>query len=296
MEMNDKDFNVSKYQKLLNRLRISDSLLKTVALICMFIDHIGAGLVFYDIAGGMYLLGSDRVAETAMYYRLRHIGRTAFPIYCYLLVEGFFHTRNRARYLIQLVLFAVLSEIPFDLALTFKRKPASSDWIILLRDNQELAHTAQNVFWTLALGLSAIWLIHLLAGRIKNTSSTLAKAAGFAAACAVTVVFSVTAQYYHTDYRWYGVCLITVFYVFYQLREYGLIDLAAQRLLGCAAGYLLLGQLNMEWWSLPGFILICFSSGRRGFLGRSWLKYFFYAFYPLHLILIYYLRCRLYGG
>jgi len=275
---------------------ISGSTLKLIAIICMLIDHIGAGLVFYDIAGGQYLLtAGDRATELAIYYWLRRIGRTAFPIFCYQVVEGFFHTRSRARYLLNMFVFAIFSEIPFDLGLTFKRIPVGSGWVSMLKDHMETAWTAQNVFWTLALGLTAIWLIHTILN-ISEGKGAGTLAAGFAASCGVLTVISLTAQKLHTDYRWYGVCLITIFFIFYRYREKGMMNPALQKVLGCAAGYPLLGQLNMEWWSLPGFELICLASGKRGFLGRSRWKYAFYFFYPAHLILIYCIRCVLFGG
>ena len=76
---------------------ISQEMLKIIACVTMLLDHIGATMV----SG----------------YGLRIIGRIAFPIYCFLLVEGFTYTRNKAKYAMRLFVFALISEVPFDLAL-----------------------------------------------------------------------------------------------------------------------------------------------------------------------------------
>ena len=86
----------------------SSAVLKYIAMVTMLIDHIGAsGLIFlmFNIAVSMRL-----------YYISRMIGRVAFPIYLFLLVEGFVHTKNIKKYIIRLTLFAILSEVPFDMA------------------------------------------------------------------------------------------------------------------------------------------------------------------------------------
>lgn len=97
---------------------IDRSVLKWIAVLTMVIDHVGA------------ILFPDQIW-------MRVIGRVAFPIYAYCLAEGFRYTSDYRRYLGRLALFAILSEIPFDLA--FYGVPFS------------FAH--QNVFFTLTLGL-----------------------------------------------------------------------------------------------------------------------------------------------
>ena len=92
--------------------------LKWIAVITMIIDHTGAVLFPDDMV-------------------FRYIGRIAFPIFCFLLVEGFFHTRDVRKYMLRLGLFALISEIPYDLAFR--------DTVL------EFEH--QNVFFALLLGV-----------------------------------------------------------------------------------------------------------------------------------------------
>ena len=97
----------------------------------MLIDHIAAVLV-------------DSRAYPELYGAMREIGRLAFPVFCFLIVEGYFNTKNVKKYVGRLLIFGVISEIPFDLA-------------IFGRPGTEFAH--QNVFFTLLTGLLVIWFI-----------------------------------------------------------------------------------------------------------------------------------------
>ena len=97
-------------------LRLSQEGLKGIASISMLLDHTGAILIFplyYALARG----GHPTQTVRDLYDLLRTLGRLAFPIYCFLLVEGVIHTRNPRRYGLRLLISAILSELPFDLAL-----------------------------------------------------------------------------------------------------------------------------------------------------------------------------------
>ena len=120
----------------------TSSSLKLIAVITMFIDHFGATVM------GQAVLRLPAVkADAGLYqnmlllYRLiRYIGRIAFPIFCFLLVEGFIYTRDVKKYAGRLLLFALLSEFPFDLALK----------------QGVFAPRSQNVYFTLFFGLLAM--------------------------------------------------------------------------------------------------------------------------------------------
>lgn len=78
--------------------------LKLVAIITMFIDHLAAGL------GD----NASPVITGEAYSVMRGIGRTAFPLFCFMITEGFIHTRSRLKYFKRLAIFCLVSEFPFD--------------------------------------------------------------------------------------------------------------------------------------------------------------------------------------
>ena len=211
---------------------MSNFSLKLLAIVCMLIDHTGA-VLFAGIPA------------------LRCVGRLAFPIFCFLIGEGFLHTKSVRRYALRLFLFALASEIPFDLA--FHRT-----WFDI---------NGQNVFFTLFLGLCALWAMETL----KEKSP-----AG-AVLCAVALAF--LAQLLNTDYTWYGVALIVVLYL---CRENDLLKTAAFLLLN--TGYSLLYDKEIQLYAAFAIVPILLSSKS---LGKYRLKTFFYLFYPLHLLFLY---------
>ncbi len=97
----------------LKNIRLSGSDLKIIAVIAMFLDHLAATVLVRCLVTGVFW---DQAAWYEVYQVMRNIGRVAFPIYCFLLVEGFIHTSDRRKYALRLFLFALISEIPFDLA------------------------------------------------------------------------------------------------------------------------------------------------------------------------------------
>ncbi len=131
------------------RRGISGSTLKLIAIFTMLIDHIAATILDNILrVRGLEGLDWKNTEAVQKFYQengsilaadtiMRLIGRIAFPIFCFLLIEGFLHTHNKLKYAGRLALFALLSEIPFDLA--FERKIFFFDY--------------QNIFFTLLIGL-----------------------------------------------------------------------------------------------------------------------------------------------
>lgn len=213
----------------MKNLSLNGTNLKWIAVFSMLLDHIGA--VIFE--------GSPKLFFTFrnMDMLLRMFGRIAFPIFCFLLVEGFLHTSNRMHYGRRLFFFALLSEIPFDLAL----------------NNCVLELSNQNVFFTLFAGYVSICMMERFWKRpyVKYLFPILG---------------GIFCWLFNTDYSFWGVLLIFVFYKFYT-------NLPLRTLAGCLTLY----------WEMPAwfaFLPINCYNGKRG----AGIKYFFYAFYPLHLL------------
>ncbi len=223
---------------------ISGSTLKMIAIITMLIDHTGA-TVIRTIARHPVILSDPALAMrwAKIYQCSRDIGRVAFPIFCFLIVEGFLHTRSPRKYAGRLFLFALISEIPFDIAL-------KGSWYY---------PGSQNVYFTLLFGL--LVLMGLQYFRERPYLGLPVMAAGMYAAHLLT-----------TDYSYKGVFLIIILYLLRFTRIYQCIG-------GAAA----------VTWELPAplaFIPVWFYNGKRG----RQMKYFFYWFYPVHLMILYVLK------
>lgn len=160
-------------------LRIfSGSMLKLIAVISMLCDHsailLSPALPFMD---------EPIISGITAYYILRRIGRLAFPIYCFLIGEGFAHTGNKRRYTLNLLVFALISELPFN----------------LLVSGELLCAAKQNVFFTLFFGALMLYLCECAADGLRKTCLLLA-------VLAVAVVS-------RADYGVPGVVLILLMYV-----------------------------------------------------------------------------------
>jgi len=230
--------------------------LKLIAIVTMFIDHFMAG-VFAPLYTSGYFKNVELVKRGVEIYDIgRNIGRFAFPVFCFLLVEGFYHTKSRVKYMRNLVIFALVSEVPFDLLL-----------------KQKMDFTAQNVYFTLAISLGSIWVITAVKKRFEKETVISAFLQGI-------VIFAgcLLAHMLKTDYSCYGVVLVIIFYYYRN-----------NRFLACLVGYV---WFLFEPWCFPAFIAVLFYNGKRG-MG---LKYFFYVFYPAHLLLLYGVRFLLLGS
>lgn len=223
--------------------KILDSFtLKWIAIITMVIDHVGA--VFFP----------EQIW-------LRCIGRVAFPIFCFLLVEGYFHTRNVKKYITRLAMFAIISEIPFD---------------ILFFNHNILK--GQNVFLTLAIGLYAIAVID---GFHKKPSGD--RSADAMKEIAVIAIACVVAALLKTDYSVLGILYIALFY--YYRGHTGLIFILMMVLTSFTYGVVIQLFAGL---ALP--IIACYNGQK----GRG-MKYFFYVFYPGHLLILAGVYFAMYG-
>ena len=250
---------------------ISASTLKIIALITMFIDHVGAAL----LEEGLLPVLSSRILARKysdyipidyelwnhIYIVLRLIGRISFPIYCFLLVEGFSHTKSVKKYAMRLGLFALISEIPFNLAFY-----------------GEVFHSGMNVFFTLLIGLCTIWSMKAL--------ETLPSWQSLQIPFRILIAFTgmIIARFLRTDYADFGVLLIVLLYLFRNNRK-------QQSIVGAIS--IICEFINTIWkYTAPlAFLCTYFYNGERG---KQLPKAFFYSFYPIHLLLLFTIRILLF--
>ena len=227
----------------MKRFQVLDgSLLKLIALITMLVDHTASVLLRDD-----YTVVFSYAGRTVYLYELmRRVGRISFPIFVFLLVEGFLHTRNIKRYAGTLLVFAMLSEIPWDL------EHAGRLWM----------PGSQNVLFTLLLGLLGIWVLRDAQGPWKKAGLLLG--------------LLLASMALRADYGTTGFGFILLMYL---LRD--------QQLPRAVVGSCF---LDSPLRSGLAFLPISLYNGKRGFIGKGWLKYLFYLAYPVHMLILFWIR------
>ena len=226
---------------------MSSFAIKMLAMFTMLIDHIGVAF--------------DLHLPIPVYLLCRTVGRLAMPLFCFMVAEGLFHTRNVKKYLLRLLLFALVSEVPFD-------RLFRGAW---------LEFSYQNVGFTLLLGFLGILLFDSFAAQGRKLEALISiLAAGLAA-----ILIS-------SDYTFYGIYYIFIFYYF-RGRHRG-------RTVALAAGVLLLSVsvwMTGDWRlavaalaAVLAAIPIGLYTNERGRDGPA-ARMAFYAFYPAHLLVLY---------
>ncbi|SDB51622.1 TraX protein [Pseudobutyrivibrio sp. YE44] len=248
------------------RFEVNGNALKMIAVITMFVDHFAAGFYLHWLGLPEAFNSPSYEFYCDIYHLMRGIGRMAFPIYCFMLVEGFFHTRNIKNYCLRLIQIAIISEIPFDLAL----RKGKIDFL------------SNNVLWELLLGLIVLccmdYVLHLSEGIFEN--EIVRRVA------MVLIMFLGMGLAYITklDYRHAGIACIAVIYFLYGATK-------ESRLTAFAVGVLMLTLMSSktEAYAAAMLVPLFFYNGKKGSDSVA-LRRFFYSFYPVHLILIYLLR------
>jgi hypothetical protein len=207
--------------------------LKWIALVTMCIDHVGA-----------VLFPAQNLFRIA--------GRISFPIFCFLIVEGFVHTHDLQKYIGRMFLFALVTEIPFDLAFY-------GTWL-------EFSH--QNVMFTFTLSLILLAMLHDVQ---ENTQSL---PVGFQTLLKILCCLFIMALAWllRVDYSYFGVLLVLIFYLFYR-------EPKTKFLLAALENILCGGLQAFAVLSIPFLLLYNGKEGRK-------MKYLFYIFYPAHLLIL----------
>lgn len=233
---------------------VTSFFLHIIAMVFMLCDHLWASVI----------PGNDF---------LTCIGRMAFPIFAFLTVEGYFHTSDLRKYLTRLLIFAVISEIPFNLLCGSFLYPFH-----------------QNVLWTFIIAI----LMMRLCDRAKAFDKVTNIRSGMAKILAVMLILLIgcfCGQVLMVDYGAVGILTVMVFYFF-----------RGRSFINAVLTVLLIGYMNMELvgglvyefgsisiprqaFALVALIPIFLYNGKRGYHSKKF-TYFCYAFYPLHMLIL----------
>ena len=236
-----------------SRFDISAAVLHILAMVLMLMDHLWATL----------LPAQDW---------LTCAGRVAFPIFAFMSVEGYFHTHNFKKYAQRMLLFAVLSEIPFDLMY-------GGTWLYPVH---------QNVIWTLLMGLLGIHLMETVRKKQKLWVYVLVSAGVVAAGGILGTLCMV-------DYYGVGVLTVFIFYFFRGRKWWCLLGqllalywVNVQMLGGLMYPIQLFGmefELCQQGLALLALLPIWLYRGRQGYHSKPF-QYACYAFYPVHMLIL----------
>ena len=168
---------------------MSGSILKLIACLAMLIDHMAAFLPgdFMDMKETLFMIGDKAISLRMI---MHYIGRTAFPIFAFMTVEGFFHTKNLKKYAERLLFFAVISEIPFN----------------LVAGGRLFYPVHQNVLWTFLIGIGLIFINE----KFKEKSLQIRVLVGIG----TFVIGFFAGILSFCDYHYAGIFTVLVFYFF----------------------------------------------------------------------------------
>ena len=229
-----------------SKIRIfSGAQLKYIAFLSMLIDHVNKALMYPLLTENGFLRYVSDVFDI--------LGRVAFPLFMFFLVEGFFKTRNRFKYLLNLIAFGIISEIPFDLFQS----------AVLFQPN------SNNVMFTLALALVMIWVIDEL--KVPK-SYIIPPVLWFPVSIIIVITVCLLSMIWGLDYEYHGILIAYFFYIFRN-----------NPILSIIGGYLSIFKTP---WALLGFGLTLTYNGKRG----KQNKILNYLFYPVHLLILGLLR------
>ena len=200
------------------------------------------------------------------------VGRIAFPIFAFMAVEGYFHTHNLKKYLLRMLIFAVISEVPFDLMY-------GGTWFYPVH---------QNVIWTLMMGLVGIHLMET----VRKKKSTFVY---ILVSAIVVILGGLLGTLSMVDYYGIGVLTVFIFYFFRQRKWWCLLGqmlalywVNVELLGGLMYPIRLFGmefELCQQGLALLALLPIWLYRGRQGYHSKPF-QYFCYAFYPIHMLVI----------
>lgn len=237
-------------------IRLSSNQLKMIAMVSMLIDHIGLMLIGngklygYNNALFSYVIILDNAKPWLSFYRFcRVLGRISFPIYTFCIVEGFLRTSNLFKYFLRLLLLAIVSEIPFNLMVY----------------NRFFCLDGQNVIWLYLVGILAFVAMQ------KFDKHPVA-------VFLFSIMAMVAAHFLRLDYGYGGMLLLMLIYIFRNDKTYRSISIAITT-------FMLSIQNDFGAAALSTFFIHHYD----GTKGRFNLGLIFYMFYPVHMLILYFM-------
>lgn len=229
---------MKKLEKIQDKIQINGATLKYIAFFSMFIDHFNKAIITPLLNYQQPLVFISSLFDI--------IGRIAFPIFAFMIVEGFYKTNSRWKYLRNLLAFAVISEIPYD----------------MFQSKVFVNNRSQNIMWALALGLLTLIIVDKLKEKIKN------KYIWIFVSIIIVAINAIIATLLSFDYDYYSIIIIFILYIFYD-----------KRFVGSLLSYLVIIK---EIYAILGFAIINLYNGEKG----KQNKLFNYLFYPIHLFIL----------
>ena len=223
---------------------------KFIAMIAMLLDH------FAHIA---IILPINLNTATSLATAMNVVGRVTMPVMCYFIAEGYHHTSSLKKYFLRLIVFAIISQIPYYL------------WNVGLQtyfiDFLKYSVFHMNVIYTLTMGLLALTIA-------KSKTNTVLKLLGMFAAVILTK---------YSDWGIYGVLWVLVFGIFHGDFKMQAVWFGAISIIRCLVKYTNnTHAFALQLCTLLALPLLYLYNGERG--RKS--KYGFYIFYPLHLLIL----------
>lgn len=237
---------------------LTGSSLKIIAVCFMLLDHFGQIVLKNGIVlNAPYSLFTDEQFFILLFVvnACHIVGRIAFPIFCFLMVEGFLHTHNLKKYFLNLSIFALISEPIYDLANT----------------GRLFSLEQQNVMFSLLLGLTVLTIIRKFNNNFPVSIMVIAAGAYISYLC-------------NLDGWYYGILLISIFYLFHNTSiKYAV---SAVTMYVCGLDFSIHGLIDPYFLcAVFSLLLIYLYNGERGMK----IKYFFYIFYPMHFLVLFFI-------
>ena len=231
---------------------MSSFALHIIAMIFMLCDHMWATILDYEW--------------------LTCIGRIAFPIFAFLITEGYIHTSNINKYIKRMMIFAIITEIPFNLMVSAS----------------PIYPFHQNVLWTFVISL--LTLKYLNFDNTKNIFKSIL----------IIILAIIIATITMCDYFGAGVMMVVGFYIFRKSKLLQLLMMIYVNMIliqGYSyhidiAGYTY--YFPQQGFAVLSLIFIWLYNGKQGYHDK-WVKIFCYAFYPLHMLILYILTIVLFA-